>query len=296
MKILAACVLGGCMIASAAEPGAGILVDREGQVWFTDSVGGVWKVNPRGEVSQAYKQASMWLALDLDGRYAQSKPEKYQRVTQKGVKPAMLGSISGPITMCPEGEVYYAASNESGPLHILKLQPNGDSFVVAKVPDNTQGNKLRKVNGIAVGADDTVYIAGNHTIRKVSKGGQVSTMIGPLATLEGCVKVTGIPKKHRPYMHGLTVDGSGTVYVAATGCASVLKVTADGKMSTLVKAEDGWAPTGVAMYEKDLYILEYKNAGSSNKRDWLPRVRKVAADGTVTVVGTVSASSHKSGS
>jgi sugar lactone lactonase YvrE len=173
--------------------------------------------------------------------------------------------------------------------------PNGDNFVVAKVPDNTKGVKLRKVNAIAVGADDTVYIAGNHTIRKVTKGGQVSNLVGPLATLEDCGKVAGIPKKHRPYLHGLAVDASGTVYVAATGCSSVLKVTPDGKMSTALKGETGWSPTGLAMFDKDLYILEYKNAGSSSKKDWTPRVRKLSADGQVTVLGgAVSATSHRS--
>jgi sugar lactone lactonase YvrE len=288
-----ACILGGCLLAGAAEPGAGIVVDPERQVWFTDSVSGVWKVDPRGQVTQVYKHPALWLALDPDGRYSQSKPERYQRVTQKGVKPAMLASTSGPIAMCAEGEVYYAASNESGPLHILRLEPNGDNFVVAKVPDNTKGVKLRTVNGIAVGADDTIYIAGNHTIRKVTKAGAVSTVIGPLATLDDCGKVAGIPKNHRPYMHGLAVDASGTLYVAATGCSSVLKVTPDGKMSTLLKGEEGWSPTGVAMYEKDLYILEYKNAGSATKKDWLPRVRKLAADGNVSVLGTVSATSRK---
>jgi len=292
-RMLAACIFGGCLLANAAEPGAGILVDREGQVWFTDSVGGVWKINPRGEVTQAYKQGALWLALDLDGRYAQSKPERYERVTQKGVKPALLGSTSGPIAMCAEGEVFYAASNESGPLHILRLMPNGDNFVVAKVPDNTKGIKLRKVNGIAVGADDTIYIAGNHTIRKVTKSGSVSTVIGPLATLNDCVKFNGIPKKHRPYMHGMTIDASGTIYVAATGCSSVLKVTPDGKMSTVLQGEDGWSATGVAIYEKVLYVLEYQNAGSPNKHEWTPRVRKLAADGKVTVAGTVSATSRK---
>ena len=295
MKIggVLACVLGVGLLAGAAEPGAGILVDSERQVWFTDSVTGVWKIDPRGEITHVYKHPALWLAMDVAGRYANAKPERYQRVTQKGVRPALLASTSGPITLCPEGEVFYAASNESGPLHILRLVPNGDNFVVAKVPDNTKGVKLRKVNAIAVGPDDTVYIAGNHTIRKVTKGGQVTNVIGPLATLDDCGKVAGIPKKHRPYLHGLAVDTSGTLYVAAMGCSAVLKVTPDGKMSTLLKEDDGWSPTGLAMYEKDLYVLESRNAGSTNKKDWTPRVRKIAADGTVTTVGSATATSRK---
>ena len=91
----------------------------------------------------------------------------------------------------------------------------------------------------------------------------------------------------------MAVDKSGTLYVAAMGCSSVLKVMPDGKMSTLLKGDEGWSPAGLAMYENDLYVLEYKNAGSASKKDWSPRVRKIAADGTVSTVGTPAATSHK---
>jgi sugar lactone lactonase YvrE len=289
--VLIACALGA--LANAAEPSSGIVVDREHQVWFSDSATGVWKLDASGGATLQYKRPAQWLGVDLGGLYAEAKPERYQRLTQKGVRPALLASTRGPIAIGPDGDVYYAAANEAGPLHILRLQPNGDNFVVAQVPDNTKGNKLRRVNGIAVGPDGAIYIAGNHTIRKVTKGGAVSTVIGPLATLDDCVKVPGIRKGHRPYMHGITVDASGTIYVAATGCASVLRVTSDGKMTTVLQAESGWAPTGVASYEHDVYVLEFQNAGSSNRREWAPRVRKLAADGKVSTVGTLSASLRK---
>jgi sugar lactone lactonase YvrE len=281
-------LLAGCLLAAAAEPGSGIVVDQEGQIWFTDSSTGIWRVDPRGAVTMQSKHPTAWLSLDLDGRYSQSKPERYQRVTQKGVKPALLSSTSGPIAMGPTGDVYYAASNESGPLHILRLDPNGDNFVVAQVPDNTKGLKLRRVNGIAVGPDGAIYIAGNHTIRKVTKGGGVSTVVGPLATLDDCVKVPGIRKAHRPYMHGMAVDANGDIYVAATGCSSVLKVAANGKTTTVLQSEAGWAPTGVAMLGGDLYVLEYQNAGSGKRREWVPRVRKLSVDGKTTLMGTVA--------
>jgi hypothetical protein len=64
------------------------------------------------------------------------------------------------------------------------------------------------------------------------------------------------------------------------GCSSVMKVTPDGKMSALLEGEAAWSPAGLATYERDLYVLESKNAGSTNKKDWTPRVRKIAADGT----------------
>jgi hypothetical protein len=117
-KIGFACVfLSGCLVCPATEPGTGIVVDRECQVWFTDSGTDVWRVGPTGELTMPYKSQARWLGFDANGRYAQAKPERYQRVTGKGVSPALLSSIGGPIAIRPEGDVYYAASNESGRSH-----------------------------------------------------------------------------------------------------------------------------------------------------------------------------------
>jgi sugar lactone lactonase YvrE len=277
-----------CLPAAAAEPGSGIAIDREHQVWFTDSSSGVWRISPNGELSMPYKTPSRWLGFDANGRYAQSKPERYQRITGKGVSPALLSSSTGPIAIGPEGDLYYAASNESGPLHILRLTPSGDSFVVAKVPDNPKEQKLRRVNGIAVGNDGAVYLAGNHTIRRVTKEGSVTSVAGPLSTVEGCTKVPGLKKGWRPYMRGIALDSAGSIYVAATGCSSVLKIEPDGKTAPVFQSEAGWTPTGVAVLERDLYVLEYQNAGSTNRREWKARVRRLTPDGKITLLATAT--------
>jgi hypothetical protein len=285
---LASLFLFACFPGYAAEPGSGLVVDRERQVWFTDSTTGVWRISPTGELTMPYKTQARWLGLDANGRYAQSKPERYQRVTGKGVSPALLSSVSGPIAIGPEGDVYYADSNESGPLHVLRLTPAGESFVVARIPDNGKEQKLRRVNGIAVGPDGALYIAGNHTIRKVTKEGAVSTVVGPLYTVDGCVKVPGLKKGWRPYMRGIALDPSGAIYVAATGCSSVLRIGADGTATPVMQPDAGWTPTAVAVYERELYVLEYQDAGVSNRQAWMPRVRKLSADGKVSVLATPS--------
>jgi sugar lactone lactonase YvrE len=277
----------GLLLAAPAEPDSAIVVDRERQVWFADSAGAVWKVSPTGVLTVAYKHPAHWLGLDAGGRYAQSKPERYQRLTAKGESPALLASATGPIAIGLEGDLYYAASKESGPLHILRFTPSGDSFVVGKVPDNGKEQKLRRVNAITVGPDDAIYIAGNHTIRKMTKGGAVSDVAGPFYTAEGCAKLEGISKSWRPYMRGIALDSAGTIYVAATACGSVLRIGKDGTSAPVLQSESGWAPTGVATYDRDVYILEYQKAGSANRRDWIPRVRKLAADGKISVVATL---------
>jgi sugar lactone lactonase YvrE len=89
------------------------------------------------------------------------------------------------------------------------------------------------------------------------------------------------------YFRGLDVDAQGTVYVAATGCRAVLKITADKKVTTVLRTSGPWSPTGVAVFGSDLYVLEYFHTPGDNRREWLPRIRKVASDGSVVTVAAI---------
>jgi sugar lactone lactonase YvrE len=91
-----------------------------------------------------------------------------------------------------------------------------------------------------------------------------------------------------PFLRGLAVDAKGTVYVAATGCRSVLKITPDGKVSTVLKADRPWSPSGVAVHHEDVYVLEHISMNSDAHEDWPPRVRKLGRDGKITILATVS--------
>jgi hypothetical protein len=82
------------------------------------------------------------------------------------------------------------------------------------------------------------------------------------------------------------VDADGTVFAAAVGCHAVVKISPEGKISTALKVERPWSPTGVAEHRGEVYILEYTNANGSRSEGWRPRVRKLARDGTVTTLVT----------
>src|SRR5260370_36873277 len=96
------------------------------------------------------------------------------------------------------------------------------------------------------------------------------------------------PKFPMPALRGLAVDSRGTVYAAATGCHRVVKITADGKVETLLKAARPWSPTGVTVSGEDVYVLEYTNATAGVDKGWRPRVPKIGRDGKVTTPATLS--------
>jgi hypothetical protein len=71
-------------------------------------------------------------------------------------------------------------------------------------------------------------------------------------------------------------------------CSAVLKITPAGAVSVMLRASHAWSPTGVALAGNDLYVLEFRYIAVEQAQDWLPRVRRVSRDGSVTVVARVT--------
>jgi hypothetical protein len=78
-----------------------------------------------------------------------------------------------------------------------------------------------------------VYVAdsNNALIRKVTSGGTASTVAGNagIAGYRDGTSTTALFSQPR----GITVDGTGTVYVADTGNALIRKITSDGTVTTV---------------------------------------------------------------
>jgi hypothetical protein len=93
------------------------------------------------------------------------------------------------------------------------------------------------------------------------------------------------------YCRGLAVDSSGIIYVAATGSRSVLKITPQGRITTILRETSPWTPTGVAMFRGEVFVLEWHDVTRENlevREAWIPRIRKIGTDGKTTTIATVS--------
>jgi len=269
---------------AVAHPGSGIVADRQGQIYFLDTGAGVWKIDTHGTLTQIPGPRFHWMTLDADDafRTASLPFGPGWEITRVRATPALLVASDFPIVMGRDGALYFPSQGAKG-LQILRQPPSGRSSVFATLPPTTAKGPLPWLNGIAIGSEGSVYYTGDDAIWKVSPQGQVSAVVTDLA-LTGCASVPG---NEGPLLRGLAVDPHGTIYVAASGCGRLLKVTPDGQVSTIIQTRSPWSPTAVALFASDLLVLEYLHTATEDRRAWVPRVRRILPNGTSAVIATV---------
>ena len=93
--------------------------------------------------------------------------------------------------------------------------------------------RFNSPSGVAVDSGGNVYVSDdyNHTIRKVTAGGVVTTLAG-LAGSSGSADGAGSGARFY-YPYGVAVDSGGNVYVADNENHTIRKVTAGGVVTTL---------------------------------------------------------------
>ena len=274
--------------ASYAHPGAAIAVSK-GIVYFVDTGGGVFSIDANGQVVRRDGPAFHWFAFDPGGRFAKTAwPSMANAEFQSaGVNPTIVLSSDFPVTIA-DGKFYYPDGSSGDQIRITAIEPSGARSVHATLPVIRRGGEtITWLNGLAPGPNGSLYYTQDRAIRKIDRRGHVSSVAENVA-VEKCAAVPGTEAPTGPYLRGLAVAADGSIYVAASGCAALLKVDPKGRVSTLLRVEPPWSPTAVAVEGRDVYVLEYLHTASDNRREWLPRVRKVSPDGTMSMVGGIT--------
>jgi hypothetical protein len=280
-----------CSGHAEAHPGSAIAVDVRGNVYFADTLRGVYKIDPAGTLTFLGPPNFHFFALDEENLFARFK----RRTAQDEIHP--LARLTGPTLLMSSdfpvvvnrGQLYFAPTEQGKPLKLVRSAPDGAMTTVATLP-----SPLQWVNGIAAAPDGSVYGTADAGILRVDRAGAV-TWFARDVKVPDCRKVESLdPMPPGPYLRGLSVgdadlDPSGTVrtiYVAAASCGAVIKISQSGTVTTILRTSGSWAPTAVAAAGGSVYVLEYDH--SVPERTWPPRVRKVDASGTVTVLATIT--------
>jgi hypothetical protein len=169
---------------------------------------------------------------------------------------------------------------------------------VAGAVDGTgTGASFAYPGGLAVDTAGNVYVAdhNNHTVRKVTASGTVTTLAGA-AGIPGSADGVGAAARFNG-LTGVAVDVNGTVYVADAGSSTIRKISAGGVVTTfaglagVAGSSDGVgsaarfnAPQGIAVDGAGVvYVADTNNS----------TIRKITTDGTVT---TLSGAAGQNGS
>ena len=165
--------------------------------------------------------------------------------------------------------------------------------------DGTNGAaQLYWPEGIAVDTNGNLYVADNYenTIRKVAPAGTnwvVTTIAGTAGSSGGNDGTNGVARFNEPV--GITIDGTGNLYVADYGNDTVREITPSGTnwvvttiagTAGIVGPDDGtngdaqfYSPSGITVDTNGiLYVADYQNS----------TIRKIMPAGTNWVVTTIA--------
>jgi hypothetical protein len=297
--VLAVCSVCELFVPNAhAHPPSGIVVNSKGEVFFIRGGRGVIKIEPSGGLTRIHRDTGgHWMALDEAGSFSAAADNRlFKRVFPRGSRGVLLFASGGaPLVVSRDGNLYYGSGfpggddTTPGGHTLTRLSPDGKRSLFAPDLKAKLEAMHEAVTGLAAGPDGTLFVACPNAILKVKLDGTVTTFVHPVVVsdcADDLAKDSRTRFYHSPYLRGLDVTEDETVYAAVTGCRCVIRISPAGKVETVLKSERPWTPTGVVVHGKDVFVLEHAHADRPS--GWVPRVRKLAADGKVAILATAT--------
>ena len=292
--------------AASAHPATGIVVDKAGRVYFSD-LETVWRLDASGRLSvfRPGRSGEHVHELSIDGQgNVYGANTAYQPSTAKWITSVWRRSPEGvetflvaPTTDPPpalsiwrqhDGSTYFfdQDNNTRARTVLLKRAPDGTVTTVAGgAYGHADGRgteaRFQSIGGMALVADGSLYVTDGGALRRVFPDGTVRTVASDLSKKLPDDSPAGFGGPS-----GLAVDARGIAYVADRGNRRVLKVTAEGSVERILRAEPPWAPDGVAVgVDGSVLVLE---TGFTRPSLYVgPRVRRLAPDGKVSVIASL---------
>src|SRR6185369_11724974 len=173
-------------VSAVAHPGAGIAVDRAGQIYFLDTGSGLWKIDTGGKLSHLSTTRFHWLAIDENNRFANTQfpSSALGEILRVGSTPTVLLSSDYPIAIGEDGDLYYPLG-APGNLRLMRMNPSGTASTVAALPVMANGKPLPHLGGIIAGPAGSLYYCEDGAIRKVDSQGRISTFVTVPALANG---------------------------------------------------------------------------------------------------------------
>lgn len=217
----------------------GVATDRSGNVYLCDAGNQtIRKITPSGMVTTLAGTAGVGGSQDGQGAAA-----SFQTLRNVAVDPA--------------GNVFVT---DMGNHTIRKITPAGlvstfagTTGVIGSSDGRSAAASFNSPDGIAADSAGNLYVADtyNHTIRKVTPDGMVSTLAGKAGPSYFRVDGQGSAARFR-YPGALAVDSADNVFVLDTGNFALRKVTPSGVVTTL--AVDLYGAKGITVVGQNVLV------------------------------------------
>ncbi len=261
-------------VTSEISGAAGIAVDAAGAIYVGSSWNHVvYKLDSTGKIVARYGAPG---AGALDG-------------------PAGTARFRAPrnLALDAAGNIYVA---DSGNHAIRKITPDGNVSTLAgalEIPGAADGAaaaaRFTAPEGLAIDGAGNLFAAdtGNHTIRKITPGGVVTTLAGAPGVTGSADGPAALARFNAP--QGLAVDAAGNIFIADSSNHVIRKLTPAGLVSLVAGRTDSRgnfdATGGLARFTYPQGVTVEKSgqlfvADSGNRI-----IRKVSPAGEVTTIG-----------
>ena len=264
-------------IPALAHPGVGIVMDRQGNVFFTD-LEQVWKIAPDGRKTVAVKDVHTHeLSLDAEGNlYGEHVWYEGEKTNLWGRRVWRLGTDGKLADIIPATQgfrkdysfVRDAAGNmywtlREGPLLVRRRSQDGTVTTMGKCASCRGGGWM------AATADGTVLFLDQGDLRRMAPDGTLSTLAKHLGTR--VMTQAQVGETH--LVMGIWVDPAGNAYAAIYGARQVKRISPKGKVEVVATSGFPWSPTGgLVAPNGDLWLLESSLTNAT-------RVRRIGREG-----------------
>ncbi|MBA4184508.1 MAG: hypothetical protein H0X49_10935 [Acidobacteria bacterium] len=295
----------GLMTDVLSHPAWGIVVDANGQIYFSD-LETIYKIDSQGKLSIFRAGVSGRhvhdLSIDAGGNIYgwenvyEPQTEKHLRafwkMSPKGEYTEIVSLTENPplgtsIWRDSDGNTYSVEpwNNEKKETKIIKRTTDGKTSVFAGgkygyLDGQKEKAEFNVITDMAFGKDNTIYLTNDDKVRKIDRFGMVTTIYRNETTNQ---------KQNNPEpfsrLYGLDVDKENNVLAADFANNRLLKISSDGEISTFLKSEKDWSPIGVATFGDEVYVLEVRPYTASIHTG--NRVLKISSTGKSTVIANL---------